>query len=617
MNYNKDSIVSLSPGKSYREKIGMYLSADRQEAIDLGIRELIYNAQDEYETIKSKSGFVKVTINSKTGVITVEDNLRGIPVGIREDGINSLTAACLIPHSGAKHEESEQVYFNATGVNGQGMKIVCHTSEWFKIEVQRDEKIHFQSFHETEEGAVPNEDVTVKGKTKTTGTKITYLPSKIVYGAKTRVNIDNLRKVLKDLSLFTKGFKIILVYDGEKEEFISKNGLIDGLIKEQRYHNNAIHHLYSDEECQVELALQWNKKRGDLRSYANNLYVRDGGAFMTGFKSSLTRAINNLSGQKISGEAIRKTLDGFVSVKVQSVQFSNQAKTSLANPEARTATAAAVTEAMRIFAERYPQDFEKIVNVLQKEDRAEDAAERARQQILNATQEVNKARSQKVFDVDKLSDAEVLGEQSFLLLTEGNSAGGAMARVRDTKHFGILRLRGKMINALSNDIEKVLENEEVKLILKAVGINVNNYKQSKLRYGKVAITVDADADGGSIACLIMAFFQRLAPQFLEEGRLYWLHAPLYRVTKGKGVYYFYNDEELQESGIKGSQIRFKGLGEASDADLSIMFSENRRLEQLVWTPEASQRIEELMGSEVSYRREMVFNEIDFENYGEV
>lgn len=492
MNYTANDLKTLTPGAAYREKLGMYLSADKQEAIDLGLRELIYNAQDEFEATKQKNAFIKIEIKTPTQEIRVIDNMRGIPCAIRDDGMNSLTAACLIPHSGAKHK-GEEAYTEAVGVNGQGLKIVCHTSERMEVEVHREGKIFYQSFHETDEGAVPDDDVKVIGKAakNDTGTIITYVPSPKVY-ENAKIDIINLKKTLSTLAYFTKGFKIILSIDGEKEEFYSANGLIDGLDSSNRIGKNPLSFYKEYPDCKVELALQWGKKSGSVKSYANNLYVRDGGAFMTGFKTSLTKSFNSIAGTSFTGEQIRKYLEGFVSVKVKEVQFSNQAKTALANPEARTATSSAITEALKQYALSNPDDFKIIVEILRKEEKAEKAAEKARNSILNATRDIEKNQKKKVFASDKLKDAEFLGQDSTLLIVEGNSAASSIASSRDEKKYGILAIRGKMLNCLSNSDERIFNNEEIKLLLSAMNIIPGKYNSSKLRYGRIGICSDAD-----------------------------------------------------------------------------------------------------------------------------
>lgn len=491
-SYRANDIQTLSAGRGFRERIGMYLSADRQEAIDLGLRELIYNAQDEYEATKQKDGFIKITIDTKTNQICAEDNLRGIPVGVRSDGINSLTAALLLPHSGAKYDD-KTAYGSSAGCNGEGLKIVCHTSEWLKAEIKRDGKIYFQSFHETDEGAVANEDVTVIGETNSTGTKITYVPSKIVYGADTKIDIQTLYNTLKQLSFFSKGFKIILVVDGKETIFHSVNGLMDGLDTKNAM-SKPFQYFYKTDDCEVELALQWVKKKGKIRGYANGLYMSDGGAFISSFKSSLTRTFNNLANKKFDGDSIRNLLDGFVSVKVHVGQFSNQAKTALANKEAASATSTAVNELLKDFYQKRRNDFEAIVVYLDKLNKAEEAADRAREKVLLATAQVEKNQKKKVFSSDKLKDAEFLGQGSTLLIVEGDSAASSMAMARDIKKYGILAIRGKILNCLSNAEDKIFENEEINLLLSAMNIIPGKYNASKLRYGKIAICTDSDSD---------------------------------------------------------------------------------------------------------------------------
>lgn len=612
-SYRANDIQTLSAGRGFRERIGMYLSADRQEAIDLGLRELIYNAQDEYEATKQKDGFIKITIDTKTNQICAEDNLRGIPVGVRSDGINSLTAALLLPHSGAKYDD-KTAYGSSAGCNGEGLKIVCHTSEWLKAEIKRDGKIYFQSFHETDEGAVANEDVTVIGETNSTGTKITYVPSKIVYGADTKIDIQTLYNTLKQLSFFSKGFKIILVVDGKETIFHSVNGLMDGLDTKNAM-SKPFQYFYKTDDCEVELALQWVKKKGKIRGYANGLYMSDGGAFISSFKSSLTRTFNNLANKKFDGDSIRNLLDGFVSVKVHVGQFSNQAKTALANKEAASATSTAVNELLKDFYQKRRNDFEAIVVYLDKLNKAEEAADRAREKVLLATAQVEKNQKKKVFSSDKLKDAEFLGQDSTLLIVEGDSAASSMAMARDIKKYGILAIRGKILNCLSNTEDKIFENEEINLLLSAMNIIPGKYNASKLRYGKIAICTDSDSDGYHIGLLIMAALRYLAPKFLDEGRLCWLRSPLYIVKNGKNESYYFTDEEMDAARptIKGEIQRNKGLGSLSPSQArESMFNEkNQRIDVLIPDEDSIFLLEELMGESVEPRRDFIFSNVDF------
>lgn len=558
MDYTANDIVSLSAGRAFREKIGMYLSADRQEAINLGLRELIVNVQDEYEVYKPDYPILAINLNTNTHEIHVEDNMRGIPVGIRDDGMNSLTAAFLIPHSGGKHTEG--VYSSAVGINGEGNKIVCHTAEWLEVHVARDDKIYYQRFESNDEGAraiteVQSTPQSISDKGRT-GTAIDYKPDPKVYGD-IFIDVDALRKMLSEMAMFSTGLHINLCVDGREEKFYSQSGLIDGLSKENRLSKPFSYH-YETPDCKVDLALQWVSKKGQIRGYANNLFMPDGGAFISGFKTSLTRTFNSLAKTKYDGDTIRDVLDGFVSVKVKMGQFTNQQKTALANPEARTATSTAISNALREFQSKRKDDFDKVIELLGKIAKAEAAAERARRQVMEATKDIEKNQKKKVFASDKLKDAEFLGQDSTLLLVEGLSAASSIAMARDEKKYGILALRGKMINAFSNPDEKLYQNEEIKLFLSAMNIVPGKYNSEKLRYGKVGICVDADADGYSIGLLIMCVIYKFAPQLIEEGRLFWLRSPLYIVKVGKKEYYYFTDEEYNKSKLKGEVTRAKG-----------------------------------------------------------
>ena len=610
--YEAKDIVSLSAGEAFRQKIGMYLSADRQEAINLGLRELIVNVQDEYEVYKPQNPFLKIYIDTKNHKISVQDNMRGIPVGIRDDDVNSLTAAFLIPHSGGKHTEG--VYSSAVGINGEGNKIVCHTAKWLHVEVCRDHKIYTQDFESDEHGAHATTDVIEHPGTDATGTFITYVPDPAVYGD-VFIDLPNLRKLLQEMSMFSTGLNISLFIDDKKPEvFYSKNGLVDGLKNENALSKPFSYH-YETDDCKVELALQWVSKNGEIRGYANNLYMPDGGAFISGFKSALTRTFNSLAKGKYDGDTIRNVLDGFVSVKVHMGQFTNQQKTALANPEARTAASAAITDCLKEFALKRKDDFNKVIELLEKISKAEAAAERARKQIMDAVKEVEKNQKKKVFSSDKLKDAEFLGQDSTLLIAEGDSALGGLAQGRDYTKYGIMAIRGKIINCLSNPEEKIFNNEEIKLLLSAMNIVPGRYSSKNLRYGKLAIATDADSDGFHIGLLIMAALQYLAPDFIKEGRLCWLRSPLYIVTNGKQETYYFTDEEFNKARgkIKGEVQRNKGLGslEPEQARRSMFDPEFQHLETIQYDEKGIDLLCDLMGEKVEPRTDFIMHNIDF------
>ena len=623
MKYEANDIVSLSAGRAFREKIGMYLSADRQEAINLGLRELIVNVQDEYEVYKPEEPLLHIELDTKSHIIQVADNMRGIPVGIREDGENSLTAAFLIPHSGGKHEEG--VYSSAVGVNGEGNKIVCHTAEWLKVEVYRDGKRYSQKFISDDEGARAVTDVIEQPHPNVyTGTVIQYKPDPKVYG-NIFIDIEALRTMLKEMSMFSTGLKIELVIDSKKEVFYSESGLIDGLSKENRLSAPFSYH-YETLDCKVDLALQWVSKKGQIRGYANNLYMPDGGAFISGFKSSLTRTFNSLGKTKYDGDTIRDVLDGYVSVKVKMGQFTNQQKTALANPEARSATSTAISECLKQFAFKRQKDFEQVLELLDKIAKAERAAEKARKQILETEKEINNDKKKRIILADKLKDCQIHGPNSgsVLAICEGDSALGALVQARPIDKVALLPIRGKIISALKHPDEKILQNEEVKAIFSALGCGFfNKYNSNKLNYQYVAIASDSDADGSNIANLIATLFYYMCPKFIEEGRLLWMRMPLFVLKyKDKTLYAFSDSEKnelIKKYGKPKELGRKKGIGENTPQETAeAVFGPQKRWEQLVINNriEFDERIHMLMGKEVDERRQFIIDNVDFSLIGE-
>lgn len=412
-NYNADSIKTMSFGEAANARIGMYLSADTDEAIFLGYREIICNSNDEHAM--GYGNKITTIIDSKKRTISVEDEGRGIPVGIRKDGSNSLIAALTIPHTGAKLDSD--TYAGAIGTNGIGSSIVAHTSSWLDAEVKAYNghyKVHFEGTAKT--GATTDGVVTItEAPQKKTGTKITYSPNPETY-KDSWIKKEQVIEFLTQMSYFNPGLTYILDFDGDKKTILSKNGLVDALKENKAIHKNILHKVTEIDGVRVELALQWCKTDSEIKPYANSLFVPDGGQFYTGFKTSLTKAFNTALGTDFSGEIIRKYLDGYVSVTVGIPQFSNQAKTALANPEARTACAKATTDAIKEFFAKNKKDGEQIKELLEKEQKAEKAAQRARE----AEKTIVTGKKVKMLTnlPPKLADATGKGYRE-LFLTEG------------------------------------------------------------------------------------------------------------------------------------------------------------------------------------------------------
>ena len=607
MSYTANDIETLDFRSAIRKRIEMYMgSADNQGVLQCA-REIISNCIDEAIMGYGSKITIEYLGNNR---LRVTDEGRGCPFGVREDGTEALEAIYMTAHSGGKF--SDKTYQSVIGANGIGGKGVALSSDEFIVISKRNgEKATLRIKNGYKES------FTIEKVPATEhGTIVEYVPSQEVYRLEqVRTDFEAIKKMCRDWSYLNKGITFILKNVETKENLtlISKNGLLD-LIKdnaEGALHSTPVYHTIKEGSIEAEVAMMWTKGKEKCFTFTNGLQQSEGGTSLTGVKTAITNFIKKQFKGEFDGEMARTGLVYAVSCKIPNPSFANQTKTKINNPELRGIAQRAAGTALETFATRKANEFQAITDFLAKERKAEAAAERARRQVLDNVKEVNNAAKKGVFDVDKLADAENLGDTATLLLVEGKSAGGAMQRVRAPKKYGILKLRGKIINALSNDFEDVMRNEEVKLFLKATGINISNYRESKLRYGKVAICVDADDDGMHIACLIISLLYKLAPDFLKGGRLCWLHAPLFKVKKGKETKFYYTEEQLR-TGIKGEQTRFKGLGEMKDEDARCMFDANQWLEVLEWDPSVAAQVEALMGKDSQPKKDFVFSRINFE-----
>ena len=607
MAYTINDIESLSFKDGVRQRIAMYLGSADMQGVYNAIQEIISNSIDEFYMGYGSKIVIELDGNS----IHIRDWGRGVPFGIKADGSNTLVDIYSRAHTGGKF--NDKVYNSVAGLNGIGAKATCLSSIEFQVRSYRSGMMGFAHFKKGElvdyqEG--PQEGIVQDG------TSIRFEPDPEVYNLEPiTIDFDVLCARCKNLSYLTRGFTFDL-YDKKKNKHVvycAKNGLLD-LIKDNAdgaIHSTPVYHTIKEGPIEAEVAMMWTKGKEKSFTFTNGLHQSEGGTSLTGVKTAITNFIKKQFKGEFDGDMARTGLVYAVACKIPNPSFANQTKTKINNPELRGIAQRAAGAGLEDFTRKKANEFQIITDFLAKERKAEQAAERARRQVLDNVKEVNNAAKKSVFDVDKLADAENIGENAVLLLVEGKSAGGAMQRVRDPKKYGILKLRGKIINALSNDFEDVMRNEEVKLFLKATGINISNYRESKLRYGKVAICVDADDDGMHIACLIISLLYKLAPDFLKEGRLCWLHAPLFKVKKGKETKFYYTEEQLR-AGIKGEQTRFKGLGEMKDEDARCMFDANQWLEVLEWDPTVSAQVEALMGKDSQPKKDFVFSRINFE-----
>ena len=615
VEYNAQSIETLSFRDAIRTRVAMYMgSADNMGVLQC-LREIITNSIDE-----ATMGFgKKITVELfKNNRVRIMDEGRGCPFGKREDGTEALEAIYTMAHSGAKF--NDKVFQNVAGMNGIGAKGVALSSDDFIVTSFREGK---RAVLKLKDGL--KTDFFVEDQPKQanniTGTIVEFVPSQEVYNLEPiKINFEEVKKMCRDWSYLSKGISFILTdhTTGESVTYLSNNGMLDFMKEnaDKALHKTPLHITLSENGIEAEIVMEWTNSRSETwHVFTNGLENSEGGTSLTGIKTALTNFFKKKLKGDGSPDVLRKGLFYAVSCKVPNPSFANQTKTKINNPELRGLCQRATTQMLEEFEYRHGDEFQKILELLTKELKAEAAAERARKQVLEAVKDVEKNQKKKVFVSDKLKDAEFLGENSTLLIAEGDSALGGLAQGRDYTHYGIMAIRGKIINALSNPDEKIYENEEIKLLLSAMNIIPGKYDAKKLRYGKLAICTDADSDGYHIGLLIMAAMAHIAPQFIREGRLCWLRSPLYIVTNGKTETYFFTDEEFNavKGKIKGEVKRNKGLGalKPHQAKRSMFDPEYQRMDVMEYEESAMDLLYSLMGEDVAPRREFIMENVDF------
>ena len=613
MEYNANSVEQLTFKNAVRSRIGIYLGSADHTGVIAGFLELVNNATDEALVCPTAT---KIEIEIGKDWASCRDYGRGMPHGknnfSEEVMINLLTEN----HSGAKFNDNAYGG-KSRGLNGTGSAATCCSSDWFKISSYRDGAEWYMEF----EKGVPKWPVCQKKElnNQQNGTYIIYKPSQEVFRSEpVYFDYKEICEQMKEYSYFNKGITFIVkdAETGEVNKYLSKKGLMDFVEEKisKPIHKNPLHYIATENDIDIEIILQWVGS-GQERFYlfSNGGENENGGTPITGIKTSLTNFFKKKMKNIGNADTLRKGLVYVCSVNLKDPIYDGQTKSKITNPELRGLCQRATTQMLEDFERKHKDEFDKVLELLTKEMKAEAAAERARKQVLDAAKDIEKNQKRKVFASDKLKNAEYLGQNSVLLLVEGNSAAASMAMARDEKKYGILALRGKILNCLSNPDEKIFQNEEIKLLLSAMNIVPGKYDGSKLRYGKIAICTDADSDGYHIGLLIMSAIRYLAPQFLEENRLYWLHSPLYIVKNGKNESYYFTDEEFSKAKVKGEVTRMKGLGamSADQANKSMFNDEFQRMEQIVPTDEALYLLEDLMGKAAEPRTEFIFENVDF------
>ena len=611
-DYGINSISSLTFREGVRSRIQMYLGSDDIEGVYQALKEIINNSTDEALAGYGKK--IEIKLDENNG-ISVRDYGRGVPFGIRENGENVLVSIYTQSHTGGKFNHDS--YKNASGLNGVGGSCVCLSSKSFIVRSFRDGKMAEATFTK---GELDNyKEGTTKEKN---GTYVWFIPDEEVFSNGEIVySYDRICKDIKDISYLYSGISFTVEGEGKKAEYCAKNGILD-FVEDNVKKPLQKHIIYSsatDGKDSVEIAFQWGCKRETPFVFVNGLRCPEGGTPVTGAKSAITKTFNSLADETFDGDKIRENLFYVMNCKVENPSFANQTKSKINNASLRTLASNAFTSALKEMNVKYANEFSTIVELLRKIEKAEAAAEKARNAVLNYERKELEQKKKKIAMPDKFKDCEKHGEDSMLIICEGNSALAGLMPARDVNTEALYAVRGKVKNLMKHPLDECLENQEVSDIILALGCGIQNkYNSKKLNFGKVAIATDGDVDGLNIMCLIATMFWVLMPEFIKEGRLCWLRAPLYRLSKGDKRVFAYDDKELVELRKKypnWEQGRNKGLGEmtAEDMEESMMHKTNRHLEILKVSDiiEAEESLKMLMGTEVSERREFLFNNVDF------
>ena len=610
-SYNEDSIQSLDARSHIQLRSGMYCG-DTSTPNQL-LLEVFSNSLDEHNIGHGDQINVEIL---PSGVCTVEDRAQGFIVGAkREDGNTILEASFSVINTSGKYSDDGVYEGSSLGLNGVGGKIATFLSEWLEVRTHRDGKSEFIRFEDGLKVTHEFEDWT--DKNNPSGTTVSWLPSKRFFDTD-KTQISYFSKFFDDISCLCPGLRIKLS-DGTKEKVFQKEGIEDLINNHLGDEIETISQRFSFKNENASLAFTFTGKSScDIISYVNYGAVEIS-PHITLIKSTLTRVLNawarenNLLKEKeknLDGASLQEGLLLVCNIVSKGVSYDAQTKGKIVRMD--TSSLDSFGEELEVWLDNHPQDAKSIIEKSLLARKASEAAKKAREAVKNKKRRANKVQ---ILHPDKLKDAEYLGEDSTLLVVEGLSAGSSMAVARDPSKFGILMLRGKLINALTNKEEKLLKNEEIQLLFKALNISPEEkYDNSKLRYGKVAICVDSDSDGAHISLLIMAALQHFCPQFIAEKRLCWLRSPLY-IVKNKGEEsYFFNDQEMNavRGKIEGEVQRNKGLGSLSAKQArNSMFGENQHIDVLVPSEKAITLLEQLMGNDTNLRKDYIFNNIDF------
>ncbi|WP_169720909.1 DNA topoisomerase (ATP-hydrolyzing) subunit B [Alteribacter aurantiacus] len=619
-SYDESQIQVLEGLEAVRKRPGMYIGSTSGRGLHHLVWEIVDNSIDE--AMGGHCDTIRVTIG-KDNSITVEDNGRGIPVGIHEKmGRPAVEVIMTVLHAGGKFGGGG--YKVSGGLHGVGASVVNALSTVLEVEVHKEGKIHYQQFKQ----GVPQEDLAVIGETEKQGTIIRFEPDPEIFTETTTYEYDILANRLRELAFLNKGLRIFITDEREEDkgaEYYYEGG-IASFVEHLNRTKEAIHEppIFLEGEkdgMTVEIAIQYNEGfASNLYSFANNINTHEGGTHESGFKTALTRVINDYarknnmfkeSDPNLVGDDVREGLTAIISVKIPDPQFEGQTKTKLGNSEARTITDSLFTEHLTKFLAENPSVARKLVEKGILASRARDAAKKARELTRRKSALEVSSLPGKLADCSS-KDASI----SEIYIVEGDSAGGSAKQGRDRHFQAILPLRGKIINVEKARLDKILSNTEVRAIITALGTGIGeDFDIAKARYHKIIIMTDADVDGAHIRTLLLTFLYRYMRPLIEEGYIYIAQPPLYKIQQGKVVHYAYNEKEMErvmseipESPKPGLQ-RYKGLGEMNPTQLweTTMDPSNRTVLQVTMEDAmlADQVFETLMGDRVEPRRDFI------------
>lgn len=619
LDYDASQIQVLEGLEAVRRRPGMYIGSTSSRGLHHLVYEIVDNSIDE--AMAGFCDFIEVEIKEDNSIL-VRDNGRGIPVDMHPKlGRPAVEIALTTLHAGGKFGGSP--YKVSGGLHGVGMAVVNGLSENLTVRVKREGKIHQQEF---KKGAVAS-DLKVVGKAKGTGTEIIFKPDTEIFDILV-YDFEILAHRLQELSFLNKGIKIILKdsRDGKKEEFIHHGGIVD-FVKHLNKNKDVLHSkpIYFEtekDEVQVEVGIQYHLGYTEnLFSYTNNIHNTEGGTHEVGFKTALTRIINDYARKNnllkdnesnLSGEDIREGMTAIISIKVREPQFEGQTKTKLGNSEVRGIVDSAVGEGMSVFLEENPPVAKRIVEKGIHAYRAREAARKARELTRRKNALEISSLPGKLADCSEKDPA--LCE---LYLVEGDSAGGTAKQGRDRRFQAILPLRGKILNVEKARLDRILNSDEIRMMITAFGTGVGeDFEIEKARYHRIIIMTDADVDGAHIRTLLLTFFYRYMKPLIDHNYVYIAQPPLYSAKIGNKNTYLYSDEELEQlvatQGDRNLNIkRYKGLGEMQAEQLwdTTMNPETRTL--LGVTTEDAMKADEiftiLMGEKVEPRRQFIEN----------